>query len=89
MDNKNYYELYCITIFNIFLFCIKDKAGLKWGGFNAPIGTVDDEELTGTDDKERRKTTKMQRGWSGKTWPGRELGPPLTADGGTLGLVMI
>ncbi|XP_068683612.1 small ribosomal subunit protein uS5m-like isoform X1 [Montipora foliosa] len=58
-----------------------DKAGLKWGGFNAPIGTVDDEELTGTDDKERRKTTKMQRGWSGKTWPGRELGPPLTADG--------
>ena len=25
-----------------------------------------------------------QRGWSGRTWPGRSIGSPLTADGGLI-----
>lgn len=57
-----------------------DKAGLKWEGFNAPIGP-DDEEWEKAAGRERGRMKTFERGWSGKTWPGRELGPPLTADG--------
>ena len=36
------------------------------------------------DEPERRVRLKkpFERGWTGKTWPGRKIGHPITADGG-------
>ena len=70
------------------MFCTADKAGLKWEGFNAPIGP-DDEEWEKAAGRERGRMKTFERGWSGKTWPGRELGPPLTADGGTSSITSV
>ena len=67
--------------FNSFCFQITDKAELKWIGFNVPIGTEEEEILTDGVERQVYKK-KVERGWSGKTWPGRTVGPPYTADGG-------
>ena len=61
------------------LHCVIDKAGLRWKGFNVPTDSGEDELADGRGEIQKRK---MERGWSGKTWPGRTVGPPLTADGG-------
>lgn len=53
---------------------------MKWGGFNVPIDT-EEEEITGGIERPVYKK-QVERGWSGKTWPGRTVGPPYTADGG-------
>lgn len=60
---------------------LEDKAGLSWKGFNVPTDLGEDKPA---DDIGREETQrkKLERGWSGKTWPGRTVGPPVTADGG-------
>ena len=58
-----------------------DKAGLKWEGFNVPIGTEEGDFAADTDTRPIQRRT-IEKGWSGRTWPGRTVGPPLTADGG-------
>ena len=60
---------------------ILDKAGLKWEGFNAPIGIGEEEKVDDTEGETVQMRT-VQKGWSGRTWPGRSIGSPLTADGG-------
>ena len=72
-----------MIIFSISIIHITDKAGLKWEGFNAPIGTGEEEQA---DDAGREPFQKkaIERGWSGRTWPGRTIGSPLTADGGLI-----
>ena len=62
---------------------ILDKAGLKWEGFNAPIGIGEEEKVDDTEGETVQMRT-AQRGWSGRTWPGRSIGSPLTADGGLI-----
>ncbi|KAM7445055.1 28S ribosomal protein S5 [Porites harrisoni] len=57
-----------------------DKAGLKWEGFNAPIGIGEEEKVDDTEGETVQMRT-VQKGWSGRTWPGRSIGSPLTADG--------
>ena len=36
------------------------------------------------EEPEKRVTLRknFDRGWTGKTWPGRKIGHPITADGG-------
>ena len=58
-----------------------DKAGLKWEGFNTPIATGE-EYQAGDGEGEPVQMRAAQKGWSGRTWPGRSIGSPLTADGG-------
>lgn len=62
---------------------ILDKAGLKWEGFNAPIGIGEEEKVDDTEGETVQMRT-VQKGWSGRTWPGRSIGSPLTADGGLI-----
>lgn len=62
---------------------ILDKAGLKWEGFNAPMGTGEEEKVDDIEGETVQMRT-VQRGWSGRTWPGRSIGSPLTADGGLI-----
>ena len=62
---------------------ILDKAGLKWEGFNAPIGIGEDEKVDDTEGETVQMRT-AQRGWSGRPWPGGSIGSPLTADGGLI-----
>ena len=71
----------CTILFS--LIQILDKAGLKWEGFNAPIGTGEEEKVDDTEGETVQMRT-VQRGWSGRSWPGRSIGSPLTADGGLI-----
>ena len=80
MNNTNLKPNFKIYRLNRFVPLI-DKAGLKWKGFNLPTD-LGEEKLAddiGRDETQRRK---FERGWSGKTWPGKTVGPPVTADGG-------
>jgi len=62
-----------------------DKAGLKWQGFNAPVKIESRGKRDAAEDEEPEKRVRLkrtfERGWTGKTWPGRKVGHPVTADG--------
>lgn len=66
---------------------ISDKAGLKWQGFNAPVKVEGRGKRDAVADEEPEKHVRLKktfaRGWTGKTWPGRKSGHPVTADGGS------
>ncbi|KAJ7365569.1 28S ribosomal protein S5, mitochondrial [Desmophyllum pertusum] len=57
-----------------------DKAGLKWQGFNAPLRTGAEDPSDHEERPVRVKRT-FDRGWTGRSWPGKKCGHPITADG--------
>ncbi|KAL9954467.1 hypothetical protein ACROYT_G042008 [Oculina patagonica] len=62
-----------------------DKAGLKWQGFNAPVKRGKEQQRSLPADEEPERPVRLrrifERGWTGRTWPGRKCGHPVTPDG--------
>ena len=88
-----YIAFLCLGVFFMFNhFTLKGKSQMVWPGLTKPIklGLQDrkDKDQFETDVKynqgdERTRFPGMKvRGWSGRAWPGKHVGPPQTHHGG-------